>query len=150
MDRYETGVRILRVKLQDVHPSQGVVDAFRDVSAAFEEKNRMINEAEAYRNEQVALARGNAQARIAGAKGYSTGRTNRAEGDAGRFEQQEGAYRTAPGPTETRLYLETMEQVLPEKRKFIVDTTKARRQLLLLEDGVEIAPPGAAILGANK
>ena len=61
--------------------------------------------------------------------------------------RQEQAFRTAPGPTETRLYLETMEQVLPGKKKLIVDSGKGRRHLLLLEDGVEIAPPGAAILG---
>ena len=149
MDRYETGIRVLRVKLEDVHPSIGVVDAFRDVSAAFEEKNRLINQAEAYRNEQIALARGNAKARVQNANAYTLGRTNRAAGDASRFTQAEEAYRTAPGPTETRLYLETMEQVLPGKRKLIVDPSKDRRHLLVLEDGVEIAPPGAAILGSK-
>jgi HflK protein len=147
MDRYETGIRVLRVKLEDVHPSLEVVDAFRQVSAAFEEKNRMVNEAEGYRNEQVALARGNAKAQVQNANAYTLGRTNRAEGDASRFTQQELAFRTAPGPTETRLYLETMDQVLPGKKKLIMDSGKGRRHLLLLEDGVEIAPPGAAILG---
>jgi HflK protein len=138
LDRYETGVHVLRVKLEDVHPSTEVVDAFREVAAAFEEKNRAINEAEGYRNEQVALARGTAQATQQSAQAYTTARTNRAAGDASRFTQEEQAYRTAPGPTETRLYLETMEQVLPGRKKLIVDSTKARRHLLLLEDGVEI------------
>jgi Cu+-exporting ATPase len=138
LDRYETGVRVLRVKLEDVHPSTEVVDAFREVAAAFEEKNRVINEAEGYRNEQVALARGTAQATQQTAQAYSTARTNRAAGDASRFTQQEQAFRTAPGPTETRLYLETMEQVLPGRKKLIIDSTKARRHLFLLEDGVEI------------
>ncbi len=146
VDRYQAGIRILRVKLEDVHPSLEVVDAFREVSAAFEEKNRMINEAEGYRNEQVALARGNAEARLQNADAYTASRTNRAAGDASRFTQQEQAFRTAPGPTETRLYLETMEQVLPGRKKFIVDSGKGRRHLLLLEDGVEFAPPGAAIV----
>ena len=145
MDRYETGIRVLRVKLESVHPSLEVVDAFREVSAAFEEKNRLVNEAEGYRNEQVAVARGNAKAQVQNANAYTLGRTNRAAGDAGRFTQAEEAYRTAPGPTATRMYLETMEQVLPGKKKLIVDTGKGRRHLLLLEDGVEIAPPGAAI-----
>ena len=149
-DRYDSGVRILQVKLEDVHPSQEVVDAFRDVSAAYEEKNRMINEAEAYRNEQVALARGNARALLENAASYSAGRTNRATGDASRFVQQEQAYRTAPGPTETRLYLETLEQVLPGRKKLILDSTRARRHLLLLEDGVEVAPPMAAISGPSR
>jgi Cu+-exporting ATPase len=148
LDRYDTGVHVLRVKLEDVHPSLEVVDAFRAVSAAFEEKNRMINEAEGYRNEQVALARGNAKAAIENARAYTLGRTNRAGGDASRFTQAEQAYRTAPGPTETRLYLETMEQVLPGKKKLIVDSGKGRRHLMLLDDGIEIAPPGAAVTGS--
>lgn len=138
LDRYRSGIRVLSVRLEDVHPSLEVVDAFRDVSGAFEEKNRKINEAEGYRNEQVALARGNAKASLAEASGYSVQRINRADGDAGRFNQREAAFRSAPGPTETRLYLETIEQVLPGKKKLIVDSTKARRQLFLLEDSVEV------------
>jgi regulator of protease activity HflC (stomatin/prohibitin superfamily) len=126
------------------------VDAFRDVSAAYEEKNRAINEAQGYRNEQIALARGTARALAESARAYALGRINRSDGDAARFASQEQAYRTAPGVTETRLYLETMEQVLPGKKKLIVDSGKGRRHLLLLEDGVEIAPPGAAIAGTKE
>ena len=93
-------------------------------------KTGMINEAEGYRNEQVALARGNAKASLAQRRRLlASERVNRAEGDASRFNQREAAFRSAPGPTETRLYLETMEQVLPGKKKLIVDSTKARRQL---------------------
>ncbi len=150
LDRYEAGVRVVRVKLLDVHPSLEVVDAFRDVSGAFEEKNRLINEAEAYRNEQVALARGNAEARQLSAVGYSAGKKNRAAGDAARFEQAERAFRTAPGPTETRLYLEAIEQVLPGKRKLIVDSSKGRRHLLLIEEGVEIAPAAAPLISPPR
>ena len=145
-ERYGLGVRILRVKLQDVHPSLEVVDAFREVAGAYEEKNRLINEAEGYRNEQVALARGNAQAQLQNAGSYTLGRVNRAAGDASRFTQQEQAFRAAPGPNELRLYLETMEQVLPGRKKLILDPSKGRRHLLLLEDGVEIAPPAAPLL----
>jgi Cu+-exporting ATPase len=146
VEKYKTGVRILQVKLLDVHPSLEVVDAFREVSGALEDKSRVINEAEAYRNEQVALARGNAKASLESAEGYSIGRKNRSAGDASRFLSAEAAYRKAPGPTETRLYLETMEQVLPGKKKLILDVSKGRRHLFLLEDGVEIAPPMAPVL----
>ena len=149
-DRYDTGIRVLQVKLEDVHPSLEVVDAFRDVSAAFEEKNRLIDEAEAYRNEHVALARGNARALLANANAYTIGRANRATGDASRFTQAEQAYRAAPGPTETRLYLETLEQVLPGRKKLIVDSGKGRRHLVMMEDGIEIGPPGAALLRPNQ
>ncbi|HUQ90878.1 MAG TPA: FtsH protease activity modulator HflK [Bryobacteraceae bacterium] len=141
LDRYQAGVEVLHVKLLDVHPSLEVVDAFRDVSGAFEEKNRLINEAEGYRNEQVAVARGNGQASLRNAEGYSVGRRNRSQGDASRFTQAEVAFRSAPGPTEIRLYLETMEQVLPGKRKLIVDANKGRRHLVLMEDGIQVAPP---------
>ena len=140
LDRYETGVEVLGARLLDVHPSLEVVDAFREVSAAFEEKNRLINESEGYRNEQIALARGNAQARVVEADSYAGGRKNRSEGDASRFNQSEEAFRAAPALTETRLFLESMEQILSGKRKMIVDASKGRRSLLLIEDGVELAP----------
>jgi len=143
LDRYAAGARVVRVKLLDVHPSLEVVDAFREVSGAFEEKNRLINEAEGYRNEQVALARGNAEARLQTAAGYKASRTLRADGDGSRFELAESAFASAPSIHQLRLYLETMEQVLPGKKKLILDSAKGRRHLLLLEDGVEVAPPGS-------
>lgn len=136
LDRYQAGVAVVRVKLLDVHPATGVVDAFREVAGALEEKSRMINEAEGYRNEQVALARGSAQARLASAAGYAAGKKRRAAGDAARFQLAEAAARSAPGATELRLYLETMEQILPGKAKIIVDAGNARRQLMWLEEGV--------------
>jgi Cu+-exporting ATPase len=150
LDRYGAGVEVLHVQLLDVHPSLEVVDAFRDVSGAYEEKNRMINEAEAYRNQQIALSRGNAKALIAGAEGYSIDKKNRSAGDAQRFLSRESGYASSPDLTGTRLYLETMEQILPGKRKMIVDATKARRHLILLEDGVEIGAPGAAVTAPPK
>jgi len=135
---YGTGVTILQVKLEDVHPSLEVVDAFRQVSDAFEERSRLINEAEGYKNEQLALAHGNAAAALQNANAYSIGRKTRSEGDATRFEAAEQAFRGAPQATESRLYLETMEQVLPGKKKFIVDASKNKRHLFLLQDGVEL------------
>ncbi len=145
LDLYGAGVRVLMVKLQDVHPSVEVVDAFREVAGAWEERSRLINVAEGYRNEQVALARGQGQASVRNAQAYTLGRVNRAGGDASRFVQAEQAYRSAPGPTETRLYLETMEQILPGRQKLIVDSRGGRRSLMLLEDGVTVAPPGPAL-----
>ncbi len=142
LDLYQTGVKVMQVRLEDVHPSLEVVDAFREVSGAFEEKSRLINEAEGYRNEQLALARGNAQALTRNAAAYQIGRTNRATGDASRFTLTETAFAAAPQATEHRLYLETVEAVLPGKKKLIVDKSQGRRHLLLLEDGVEIPSPG--------
>ncbi len=113
LSAYAAGVRVLEVKLEDVHPSLEVVDAFRQVSDAFEEKSRLINEAEGYQNEQLALARGNASAMLQNADAYRIGREMRADGDATRFQTSEEAFRGAPQATELRLYLETMEAVLP-------------------------------------
>jgi P-type Cu+ transporter len=146
LDRYAAGIQVLHVKLQDVHPSLEVVDAFRDVSGAYEEKNRMVNEAQGYRNEQVALARGNAKASLEAAAAYNLGRVNRADGDATRFTAREQAFRASPGTSETRLYLETMEQVLPGKKKVILDQSKGRRHLFMLDDGVEIGPASAPLI----
>lgn len=143
--RYGAGVRILAFKLLDVHPSLEVVDAFRDVAGALEEKDRKINEAQGYRNEQVALARGTAEARLRAAAGYSVSRVQRAEGDAGRFELFEHSFAAAPAVNQTRLYLETMEQILAGRRKVIVDSSKARRHLLMLDNGVEFAPAAAPL-----
>jgi HflK protein len=134
LDRCGPGLRVLSVRLQDVHPPLEVVDAFREVSSAFEEKNRLMNEAEAYRNQQVALARGQGASRLEEALGYRLGRANRAAGDAGRFTQAEAAYRAAPGPTETRLFLETMEQVLPGRSKLILDSSGRGRRALMTVD----------------
>ena len=145
MERYQTGAEILHVRIQDVHPSVEVVDAFREVSGALEEKNRMINEAEGYRNEQVALARGRAEAETAFAEGYKAGRVNRAAGDASRFTQVENEHRRNPGPTATRLYLETMEEILPRRKKLILDSRGGKRTLYSIEDGVMLAPAGASM-----
>ncbi len=149
LDRYGAGVEVLEVKLEDVHPALEVVDAFREVSDAFEEKNRLINEAEGYRNEQLALAKGNAGAALENARAYSLGRETRAQGDASRFLSAEQAFRSAPDATETRLYLETMEEVLPGKRKLIIDSRAGRRQLMLLRDGI-VLPNGLSSAGIGN
>lgn len=149
LERYETGAEVLSVRVQDVHPSVEVVDAFRDVAGAQEEKVRMVNEAEGYRNEQTALARGQAEARLAASEGYRAGRTNRAEGDAARFQLFEARQRLHPGVTATRLYLETMDEILPGRKKLILDSkTGGKRTLYSIEDGVLLPNMGAPIQAA--
>lgn len=144
LTKYQTGARVLQVRFQDVHPSVEVVDAFREVAGALEEKSRRINAAEGYRNEQVALARGQAGARVSIAKAYSASRSNRASGDAARFQLFEEGYRTAPGPNATRLYLEAMDEILPGRRKLILDRKgSGRRTLYSIEDNVLVMPPGS-------
>jgi Cu+-exporting ATPase len=142
LDAYHSGLKVIAVQLQDVHPSVEVVDAFRSVSSAFEEKSKLINQAEAYRSEQLELARGQALKALAEAAGYTTDRANRAHGDASRFTQAEEAFKRAPGVTETRLYLETIESVLAGRKKMIIDGSKfGKRQMLFVDpQGIQINP----------
>ena len=89
-------------------------------------------------------ARGQAAAAIVSSEAFKVDRVNRASGDASRFTQREAAYRRAPESTATRLYLETMEEILPGREKFIVDRSSGgRRTLFAVEDGVLLAPSGA-------
>ena len=147
LDEYRSGTRILSVQLQDVHPSLEVVDAFRSVASASEEKSTLINQAEAYRNEQLELARGQGLQRLAEAAGYTTDRANRSAGDAERFKQAQAAFKLSPNVTETRLYLETIEQVLAGKKKLIIDASKfGKRQMFFVDpQGIPIDPGKTAI-----
>ncbi len=149
LDEYRSGLRVIAVQLEDVHPSVEVVDAFRNVSSAFEEKSTLVNQAEAYRNEQLELARGQGLQRLAEAAGYTTDRANRSAGDAERFKQAQGAYRygrngkLSPNVTETRLYLETIEQVLAGKKKLIIDASKfGKRQMFFVDPQGGLLDPG--------
>jgi Cu+-exporting ATPase len=151
LDGYQSGLRVVAVQLQDVHPSIEVVDAFRNVAGAFEEKSTLINQAEAYRNEQLELARGQALARLAEAAGYTTDRANRAAGDAERFKQAVEAFRLSRGVTETRLYLETIEQALAGRKKLIIDASKfGRRQMLFVDPQGGILDPAQLAIPEKK
>ena len=119
LDRYRAGIRVLSVRLQDVHPPLEVVDAFRAVSSAFEEKEKLINEAKAVAAKTLQLAHGNGKAMELAADATAEKRINEATGDAARFEQQAAAYAEAPEVTRIRLILETMETVLAPIQKVI-------------------------------
>ena len=120
LDKYSTGILVVAVQLQDVSPPEQVIAAFKDVASAKEDKNRMVNQAEGYRNDVIPKARGEAQARIREAEGYKQARIARAEGDVAKFSAILKEYRKAKGVTETRMYLETVEEVLQNKEKIIV------------------------------
>ncbi len=120
LDEIGVGVELLGVRLQDLHPPLEVVPAFRDVASAREDKNRIINEAYGYMNQTVPLARGEGKQLIAEATGASHARQSRAVGDAERFRAIAGRYANAKTVTQTRLYIETMEQLLAGVEKYIV------------------------------
>ena len=85
LDKYESGIHVVAVQLQDVSPPKEVIGAFKDVASAKEDKNRMINQAEGYRNDVIPKARGEAEAMIRDAEGFKESRVKRAEGDAVKF-----------------------------------------------------------------
>ena len=120
LDLYECGIHVVAVQLQDVSPPKEVIGAFKDVASAKEDKNRMVNQAEGYRNDLIPKARGEAEAMIRAAEGFRESRIKRAEGDAAKFTTILQEYRKAKSITEKRLYLETMEKVLPGIEKIIV------------------------------
>jgi membrane protease subunit HflK len=132
LDKYKTGIIVVAVQLQDVSPPQQVIAAFKDVASAKEDKNKMVNQAEGYRNDIIPKARGEAQAMIREAEGYRNARIARAEGDVAKFSAVLKEYRKAKGVTETRMYLETIEEILPNKEKIIVPDAKSGNLINLL------------------
>lgn len=132
LDKYESGIHIVAVQLQDVSPPKEVIGAFKDVASAKEDKNRMINQAEGYRNDVIPKARGEAEAMIRDAEGFKESRIKRAEGDATKFTTILKEYNKAKSITEKRLYLETMEKVLPGIDKIIIPDKESGNMLNLL------------------
>ncbi|HIA83641.1 MAG TPA: FtsH protease activity modulator HflK [Candidatus Marinimicrobia bacterium] len=132
LDKYKTGILVVAVQLQDVSPPQQVIAAFKDVASAKEDKNKMVNQAEGYRNDIIPKARGEAQSMIREAEGYKKARIARAEGDVAKFSAVLKEYRKAKGVTETRMYLETMEEILPKIQKIIIPDAKSGNLINLL------------------
>ncbi len=124
LDKYDMGVKIVTVKLQDVNPPDKVKPSFNEVNSAKQEQEQLINEAEELYNKLIPEARGQAQKMISEAEGYATSAVNTALGDAEKFNQVYNEYRKAPAITRRRIYLETMENLF---RKFsnvtIIDPT---------------------------
>jgi modulator of FtsH protease HflK len=113
MNHYDNGIHVVTVELQDVVPPQAVQPAFNEVNEARQERERMINEATKVANSEIPRARGQANRAIAEAEGYATERVNGALGETARFRSILAEYRSAPDVTRSRMYLETLDQVLP-------------------------------------
>jgi membrane protease subunit HflK len=121
LDQYRGGVEILQIQLQKVDPPAAVIDAFRDVQRANADRERLRNEAEAFRNDVIPRARGEAERIVQEAQGARESQVARANGEAQRFTQVLSAYSQARDITRVRLYLETMEDVLRDNPKVVVD-----------------------------
>jgi len=121
MDAYKTGVLVTSVNLQDAQPPEQVQGAFEDAIKAREDKQRLINEAEAYSNDVVPKARGAASRIEQEAEGYKEKVIARASGDVSRFAQLLTEYKKAPAVTKQRMYIEAMESVLERSNNVLVD-----------------------------
>ena len=121
MDDYDSGIRIIRVNLDKADPPREVIDSFREVQAAEQERDRLQRQADAYANRVLAEARGQAAQVLADSEGYRARVVNEAKGDASRFTSVLTEYTKAPEVTRKRLYLERMEQVLGDIDKTILD-----------------------------
>ena len=121
MNSYKGGIKIENVKLQDVHPPDAVKEAFKDVVSAREDREKMINDAEGYRNNLVPKARGEAAQIINNAKAYAKEKVLVATGESERFNMVYEEYKKAKDITRERILLETMASVLPKVNKVIAD-----------------------------
>ena len=121
LDDYESGIQITQVQTQKADPPDQVIDAFRDVQAARADMERSKNEAEAYANDVIPRARGEAAKILQAAEAYKKEVVAKAEGEASRFLSIYAEYAKAKDVTQERMYLETMEKVLADIDKVIIE-----------------------------
>ncbi len=121
LDSYQSGINVVRVNLNKADPPREVIDAFRDVQAAEQERDRLERQADAYANRVLAGARGEAAQVLEQAESYRAQVVNEAQGEASRFTSVLAEYEQAPEVTRRRLYIETLEKVLGDVDKIILD-----------------------------
>lgn len=168
LDRYNLGVRVSKVNINDVQPPEQVLAAFDDAVKASQDREKLRNEGQAYANDVIPKASGLASRLMEEAEGYKQRVVSNAEGDAARFKQVLAEYSKAPGVMRERLYQDMMQQILSSSSKVLVDQ-KAGSNLLYLpldkliqQTGAQPAPAGtpnpppvtdpasAALAGANR
>lgn len=131
LESYEAGIELTSVALQDAQPPEPVQDAFEDAIRAREDKEKLRLQGEAYANDILPRARGEAARRVAEAEGYREKVVSRAEGDTARFTQVLTEYQQAPDVTRRRIYLETMQDVLGRTGKVIMDVEGSSNMVYL-------------------
>lgn len=143
LDRYDTGIAVSKVTLQNVQPPEQVQAAFDDAVKAGQDRERQKNEGQAYANDVIPKARGTASRLMEEANGYKARVVAQAEGDASRFKQVLVEYAKAPEVTRQRMYLDTMQQILSSNNKVLLDA-KAGGNLLYLPLDKLMQAAGAA------
>lgn len=156
LDSYDSGIGVVRVNFDRADPPREVIDSFREVQAAQQERDRLEKEADAYANRVTAGARGQAAQLEQEAQAYRAEVVNNAEGEASRFNSVYAEYIKAPEVTRKRMYLETMEKVLGGMNKVILDGVSSGDgggqgvvPFLPLNDLANMSKPAGAIEGAN-
>ena len=136
LDRYDTGLLVEAVNLDYSDAPEEVKPAFNDVNSAEQDRDRFIQEAEKYQNQVLPIARGEAARIEQEAEAYKAGKIARATGDADRFKQILVEYKKAPKVTRERLYIETMEDVLEDNNKVMIDVKKGNNLLYIPIDQI--------------
>lgn len=135
IDKYDMGVSIISVKLQDVNPPQVVKASFNEVNEAKQEQEKAINQAEGAYNKVIPEARGKAEKMVSEAEGYAAALVNRAEGDVAKFKEVLKEYKRAPRITKKRLYIEAMEGLYMNYKNLTIIDPKVKGLLPVFDKG---------------
>jgi membrane protease subunit HflK len=146
LDSYKTGIQITSVNLQDAQPPEQVQASFADVVKAREDRQRVINEAQAYANDIIPKARGQAARLSEESMAYRDQVVARAEGDTSRFNSILAQYQKSPDVTRQRMYLDTIEQVLGSSSKIMVSSKNGGQMMMLPLDKWMQTDPSAAVM----
>jgi len=150
LDRYGTGINIQKVTMQNAQPPEPVQAAFDDAVKAGQDRERQKNEGQTYANEVIPRARGTAARLVLEAEGYRQRVIERAQGDAARFRQVVAEYNKAPQVTRDRLYIETMQQILSNTTKVLIDQKGGSNLLYLPLDKIMQLTGAAPVESASK
>jgi len=142
LDEYESGIRVVNVRLQNVVPPDPVKGAFNEVNEAQQEKERLINQAQETYNREIPKAKGEAERTINGARGFALERVNRAKGDVARFSAVLTEYRNAREVTKQRLYLEAYQTILPNAKQIYIIDSEQQGLLPLLQLNQQVTKGG--------
>ncbi|MCH8177668.1 MAG: FtsH protease activity modulator HflK, partial [Proteobacteria bacterium] len=131
LDSYQTGLNVVTVNMGEAQPPEEVQEAFEDAIKAREDEQRIINEANAFRNDVVPKARGDAESLLEQAEAYKTRVVKSAQGETSRFDQLLAEYQRAPEVTRERLYIDTLESVMSSTPKVLIDIDNGSNLLFL-------------------
>jgi membrane protease subunit HflK len=150
LETYQAGLQVVAVQLQEVQPPKQVIDAFKDVASAREDKIRLVNEADGYRSAVIPEVRGQVETILREAEAYREEKIRRATGETQRFLHILGEYQEAQEITRKRLLLETLEEIFPQMEKIIIEDGASANVLPIFPLGKGETPPDQAGRGPQR